>query len=129
MRHSRLAQSYQYTPPSLEVTNSEILNRVQPTGWRCHTLEQMSIPELKSAPVKQPCRERSERVVKVRRSYQVRSSKAIVRTAAPNLHDIHQANICRSLERRIQAARERGDDSLLHTLMAEMQEIVCSVAI
>jgi hypothetical protein len=131
MRHSRLIQSYQYTPPTLEVTEAEILNRVPSDGWTCHTIEQMNLPKLESTPAKHPCRERSEKVLKVRRSRLTHSGHVIVRmsSATSNLHDIHQANICRSLERRIRAAQERGDERLLRTLMAEMREVVCSIAV
>jgi hypothetical protein len=131
MRHSCLTQSYQYTPPTLEVTEAEILNRVPSTGWMCHTIEQMNIPKLQSALAKYPRRERSEKVLKVRRSRLTHSGNVIVRmsSSTSNLHEIHQANICRSLERRIRAAQERGDERLLCTLMAEMREVVCAIAV
>jgi hypothetical protein len=131
MRHSRLTHSYQYTPPTLEVTEAEMLNHVQSAIWACHTIEQMNIPKLQSAPAKPSCRERSEKVLKVRRSRLTHSGNVIVRISSSpsNLHEIHQANICRSLERRIRAAQERGDERLLRTLMAEMREVVCSIAV
>ena len=128
MRHSRLSQSYQYTPLSLEVNATEVANRVQPSRWTCHTIEQMHIPELRSAPVQQSCRDRVEPTTKVRRSRLSHAAKVIRRqSAAANLNEIHHANICRNLERRIQAAQARGDERLLLALMAEMSEIVCAV--
>lgn len=126
MRHSRFVQSYQYTSPTLEVTNSELMNRVQPQAWTCHTIAQMAVPEFDGAAVPSSCRERSEVAVRVRRSTRGSETKMQVRVlgSSPEIHHIHRANIRRSLERRMQAAKERGDEQLLSALMMELRETV-----
>lgn len=43
----------------------------------------------------------------------------------PQLTQVHAANLCRLLERRRQAALERGDESLLKLLDWEAQHIAC----
>ncbi len=40
---------------------------------------------------------------------------------------IHAANICRSNERRLQAAKARGDDRLVQLLEQELLQLQCSV--
>jgi hypothetical protein len=43
MRHTRFSQRYQSAPPTLEVTEKEISNRVQATAWTCHTLAEVQM--------------------------------------------------------------------------------------
>ncbi len=38
---------------------------------------------------------------------------------------LHRNNICRSLERRMQAAKMRGDDDLIEQLQMESQQLTC----
>ncbi|AMW30098.1 MULTISPECIES: DUF4278 domain-containing protein [Oscillatoriales] len=45
--------------------------------------------------------------------------------APEELAKVHSANLCRLLERRQKAARERGDQRLLSLLEAEAQHIAC----
>jgi len=46
-------------------------------------------------------------------------------SAKNNIGPIHRANLCRILDRRKQAARERGDEKLLKQLEDESQYLVC----
>jgi len=117
MRHSRFSQSYNYSP-SLEVTEAEMLDagsalyvRRSLKGWTCETIAQMSIPRADLSEIARP-----KMPEKSRRSDIVRRSHSIA--------DAHRVTIHRNVTRRMQAAKERGDEKLLRTLEAELQEII-----
>ncbi|BAS54213.1 hypothetical protein Q2T42_14240 [Leptolyngbya boryana CZ1] len=106
MRHSRLTQSYLSPFPSLEVRETEIGRSVKP--WTCQTIAQMSIPKADVLVEKSP--------VKARRLGIVRRSHSVA--------DAHRVTIHRNVTRRMQVARERGDQNLLRALEAELREMI-----
>ncbi|MBW4441937.1 MAG: hypothetical protein KME10_12010 [Plectolyngbya sp. WJT66-NPBG17] len=111
MRHSRFAQSYNDSVPSLEVTEAEMLDRRSPKSWTCETIAQLNIPRADLTEIV-----RSTSPVKSRRSGIVRRSHSIV--------DAHRLTIHRNVTRRMQAAKERGDEQLLRALEAELRETI-----
>lgn len=119
MRHSRVVQSYNYVAtPSLEVTEAELLNRRSPRGWTCQTVAQMGIPHADlPKKVEEPVPAKPQRNCIVRRSH----SAASLRTATA---DAHRLTIHRNVTRRMQAAKERGDEKLLRALEAELREMI-----
>ncbi|MER3432873.1 MAG: hypothetical protein C4288_05425 [Leptolyngbya sp. ERB_1_1] len=118
MRHSRFSQSYNYASPSLEVTEAEMFNactalrdRRSPKSWTCETIAQMSIPRADLSEIARPkMPEKSRRSGIVRRSHSVA--------------DAHRVTIHRNVTRRMQAAKERGDEKLLRVLEAELREML-----
>jgi hypothetical protein len=100
MRHSRFTRSYLSHAPSPEVT--EMGHSVQP--WTCQTIAQLSIPEADLT------------VENLPRSSIVRRSHSVA--------DAHRVTIHRNVKRRIQAAREQGDQNLLRALEAELREMI-----
>ncbi len=110
MRHSRFAQSYSYSPPSLEVTEAEMLERLSSKGRTSQTIAQMNIPRADLTAT------RSETPVKSRRSSFIRRSHSVA--------DAHRVTIHRNVTRRMQAAKERGDERLLRALEAELREMI-----
>lgn len=111
MRHSRFTQAYNPAIPSLEVTESEMLNSRSPEGWTCQTVAQMSTPRadlsesVEVEPSAKPCRSGI-----VRRSH--------------SIADAHRLTIHLNVTRRMQAAKERGDEQLLRALEAELRETI-----
>lgn len=117
MRHSRVVQSYNYAAPSLEVTEAEQLDRRSSRGWTCQTVEQMGVLHAdlpKQVEVKAPVE--SQRDV-VRRS--LRKAKL-----PHSIADAHRLTIHRNVSRRMQAAKERGDEQLLRALEAELRDMI-----
>ncbi|MCU0553012.1 MAG: hypothetical protein MUC48_27095 [Leptolyngbya sp. Prado105] len=106
MRHSRFTQTYLSSVPSLEVTEAEMGRSVKP--WTCQTVAQMAIPTADLMVEKLPAK--SKRFNIVRRSHSVA--------------DAHRVTIHRNVHRRMQVARERGDQNLLRALEAELREMV-----
>jgi ABC-type ATPase involved in cell division len=79
--------------------------------WTCQTIAQMNIPQADLANL-----EVQKSPVKSRRMGIVRRSHSIA--------DVHQVTIRRNVARRMQAARERGDQRLLRALEAELREMI-----
>ncbi|MGG6266929.1 hypothetical protein ACQ4M3_31070 [Leptolyngbya sp. AN03gr2] len=112
MRHSRVVQSYNYAAPSLEVTEAELLNRRVPKGWTCQTVAQLGIPHADSPKtVEEQAPEKPKR-------------NCIVRRSSHSIADAHRLTIHRNVTRRMQAAKERGDEKLLRALEAELREMI-----
>lgn len=109
--------SYQPTPPSLELTEREIQERHQPSGWACRTLAEMGVAC--SMPAKTVVDSSAPKVVS-----EVAQARSVIRpfSASKEVEKIHRVNIQRSLTRRIQIARERGDKVLLQALESELSE-------
>jgi hypothetical protein len=108
MRHSKLAQSYQCAFPSLEVTEAEMLEPRSPKSWTCQTIAQFSIPQA-DLPKSEPPPESW-------RSSIVRRSRSV--------EDVHLMAVCQNVARRMEAAAQRGDRTLLCTLEAELREMI-----
>jgi hypothetical protein len=104
MRHSRFTQSYLSHSPSLEATEAEF--RQSAKLWTCETIAQMNIPQADLAITS----------VKVRRLGIVRRSHSVASQ--------HQVTIRRNVKRRMQVAKEQGNQGLLRALEAELREII-----
>ncbi|MBE9013919.1 hypothetical protein IQ250_27395 [Pseudanabaenaceae cyanobacterium LEGE 13415] len=111
MRHSRFIQSYNDAAPSLEVTETELFTNRSPKGWTCQTVAQMAIPHADL-----PQKVELEAPKKPLRNGIVRRSHSIA--------DAHRLTIHRNVTRRMQAAKERGDEKLLRALEAELREMI-----
>lgn len=123
---------YDYTPPVLEVTESEILGRYR--GRPQH------FSYVRHVPFPQPVAEMKFRGHTYRTNRQGGVDAAIA--GAPGVHPtpayssmaqarrrllqeaarVHQDNIRRSLERRMEIARAQGDEHLMHQLEVEMHQ-------
>jgi hypothetical protein len=142
MRLSYRGASYEYTPPTLEVTESEILGKYRGQTWKRQTLQ--TVPE-------QPVQELKYRGVayvtdqagKVRTVAQSRSLPAVETVVRPVTNqtfrpisavnafrrnrtdwaEVHRHNLMQNLEHRIQVAKERGDQNLVNQLETEMRHL------
>jgi len=132
MKLSYRGKAYEYNQPTLEVTEGEILGRYRGSFWRCHTLSELPVPQashnLKYRGVdyaSNPTIGISPRsytyTVTVRPNNVVKQSQAA--PAANELAKIHRMNLQERLERRLKAARERGDVALINLLEAERNEL------
>ncbi|MGI0489590.1 DUF4278 domain-containing protein [Pantanalinema rosaneae CENA516] len=153
MKLSYRGATYDYTPPSLEVTEAEVLNQHQYASRNCHTLQENTIPN-PNVPLSYrgvtytrgqiAAAERSLGHSNVTLTYRgatyrshaanaampvavARTEQAVViPDRVPVLREvgkIHQANLRRNLERRLQVARAQGNFSLVSLLEAESRQL------
>lgn len=108
MRHSRFTQSYLSHTPSLEVTEAEMGRSSK--SWTCQTIAQMNIPQADLADLEVQSSVKSRRLGIVRRSH--------------SIAEVHRGTMHRTVTRRMQAARERGDQRLLRALETELREMI-----
>jgi hypothetical protein len=144
MRLTYRGASYDYNTSPLEVRESDVLLHSLETQRRCRTLQQ-SYPltyrgsryttEQVAAALAVPA-SRSAQVLSYRGVKYVRNLDGSMQPATlegvtvPNntaafkaISKVHKENIRRNLERRIQAAKERGDQTLVSLLEAESKEL------
>jgi hypothetical protein len=131
MKLSYRGAAYNYNPPVLEVTEGEILGKYRGVNWHCHTLEEMPIPQVSHtltyrgssyggrkaekiipATIAQTCASKARRLLHIPDTL---PAKEIAR--------VHQANLQRNLERRLQSAKQRGDLNLVRLLEAESRAL------
>jgi len=134
MKLSYRGVNYEFTLPNLEVTEGEILGMYRGVSWRCNTLLETSIPRVDRTlnyPNVCPYTNQTSNsgVGGLRR---VASSKSVSDFSLPKAFSarketerIHRMNLLRNLERRLQVAKERGDQNLITLLEAESRQIVC----
>jgi hypothetical protein len=132
MKLSYRGVHYEQNPLSLEVTEGEILGKYRGANWRCHTLQEMPVPQpdrvLKYRGVAYHTNQRVGACQTVAQSDRPRAIKPITVTSSLNtrkrLEETHRENLRRNLERRLQAARSRGDQHLINILEAESRELL-----
>ena len=124
-------QSYESEVPSLEVTEAEIAARAyQDQRWKCRTLNEIPVPQspdqLKDRDATDPAHpgctgtapaETAKTLLKLNPEPHREILAAVAR--------MHCSNICQNLERRLQAAKARGDQSLVQLLEDEQKQLVC----
>lgn len=144
MRLTYRGASYEYNTSSLEVRNSDILNHNQ-QAQRCRTLQENNYPLIyrgvqyttaqvaaaNSMPIVRTTQTLTYRGARYTRYPDGTIGAASERQVVPHtttavlkeLSRVHDENIRRSLERRLQAAKQRGDQSLVSMLEAESKQL------
>lgn len=140
--------SYEYNQPSLEVRESDILTQNRSAYQRCRTLQENGLhmtyrgvkyttdqmaAAFSPAPSHRAAQALSYRGVKYVRlpdgsTQLVEPGRPVVvphvaSLAVKELSRVHQENLRRNLERRLQAAKARGDQGLVSILEAESREL------
>ena len=125
MRFSYWGKRDEYISPTIEVTEREIQSGSYRTYGRCHTLAEVQVFQ---AP--QPL-ESQNRIYSQRDDFKTEPKQGCKTRpiysaicVSQQLRRIHSANIYRTLERRMQAAKDREDESLLRVLESELRETV-----
>lgn len=127
---------YDYTPPALEVTESEILGQYRGRALRFSYAKHIPFPqpvaELKfrgsvyrtdTHGAVTPMAASSDQANAGAKAVSAHSSMAQARRQLlQESARIHQENIRRTLERRIESARNRGNDALLSQLEDELHQ-------
>ena len=132
MRLSYRGVNYEYTVPTLEVTEGEILGKYRGTGWHCHTLNETPVPRAnmelsyrgvhyETNPAAGACGNLAFRSEPLATRASVSSRSVAVRK---QIDDVHRTNLKRNLDRRLQAAKARGDEQLVSLLEAESKQLV-----
>ncbi|MGA7934741.1 MAG: DUF4278 domain-containing protein [Kovacikia sp.] len=133
MKLSYRGVSYESNPLTLEVTESEILGKYRGANWHCHTLKELPIP--------QPNRTLTYRGVLYNTNQTEEQNQTDLASgnttrsarsgAIPKVfpirkqtEQVHRTNLLRNLERRLQVAKEHGDQNLINLLEAESKQLV-----
>lgn len=147
MRLTYRGASYEYNHSPLEVRESDILAHSQ-EAQRCRTLQESRYPltyrgnryttDQVAAALSTPASHSTQRLtyrgVRYIKNPANGITQLITETSNPatpsttaavirEVSRIHRENLRRNLERRLQAARERGDQSLVSLLEAESREL------
>jgi hypothetical protein len=140
MKLSYRGASYEYTPPTLEVTEGEIIGRYRGQVLRKHTVQNVPpqpIVELKyrgvsyytdrfggvNAAVKPQAKANVSEPATVPTPRATITTPSALRRAKEEWLQVHRSNLRQNLERRLQIAKERGDQNLVNQLESELQYI------
>ncbi len=123
MRFSYWGKRDEWMSPTIEVTEREIQSGSYRMPERCHTLAEVQVFQAPQHLEGQNrlCSQRDDFKIEPK---QLRKRLPVYSTVSQQLKRIHSANIYRSLERRMQAAKDREDDQLLQVLESELRETV-----
>lgn len=132
MKLSYRAAHYDYNPPTLEVSEGEILGKYRGAAWRCHTLQAVPVPQssmtLKyrgafyapNEPADLYPAGVAQRVQRASKPSPVPNSLPVLKELA----QVHRSNLQRNLERRLDAAKQRGDQTLVAILEKERNQLI-----
>jgi hypothetical protein len=122
---------YEYTPPSLEMSESEILatyrGQSYPLRYPRHMTMVQPVADLsyRGVPYRTTANGGTEALERPTRD-RLAPVMSMSDLEFSQLNQVHQENLCKRLSARIASARDRGDDKLLQLLEQESQQLVCS---
>lgn len=131
MKLSYRGVPYEYTPPSLEMSESEILatyrGQSYPLRYPRHMITGQPVADLtyRGVPYRSTANGGVETIERPSRQRLV-PSLSMDDLEFSRLNQVHQENLCKRLSARMASARDRGDDKLLQLLEQESQQLVCS---
>jgi hypothetical protein len=124
---------YEYTQPTLEVTEGEILGRYRGAAWRCQTVQELPIPRSGSRLSYRGVSYSSDSTASpiealhpMQVAQAIATRRTIPCTTGPLRQEVarlHQANVRRNLEHRLQVAKQHGDRQLIALLEAERGQL------
>lgn len=133
MKLSYRGTTYEYNQPTLEITQGEIIGLYRGAHWRCSTVAELPFAQVShdlkyrgvaytSNPTSDVC---PANVVKgwQQKAAISQAAKVTLKVAGNELAKTHLNNLQHRLERRLAAARDRGDSNLLSILEAERKEL------
>lgn len=128
---------YDYNPPSLEVTESELQGRYRGRPLHFSYVKHIPFPQpvaeltYRGVPYRTNANgqvEQISRPVATKSQFQTNRAANPMAEARRNLLKeaavVHRQNVERTLRRRIEVAKSQGNDQLLHQLEAEMHQLV-----
>lgn len=138
--------NYERTPLTLEVTEGEIGGTYRGTAWQYKYPRHIPVPQPKldlkyrgtaycvGDPIDVEATRLQRKYASAATIVPATEEAAVPKTtrqrASEDLRHVHRNNICRSLERRLQAARAKGDEKLIRLLEAESKQIgECSLTV
>ncbi len=121
---------YESNPLAVEVSEGEFAGKYRGGSWKHHYPRHIPVPDAvttfkyRGAAYYTGSPEAVANMVHQQQQPQAvgTSTAKKLRTEADELAQVHLANIRRNLERRLQAAKERGDINLIHLLEDEVRE-------
>lgn len=135
------AVDYDRVPPTLELTEGEIMGQYRGVNWRCHTLKEVPVPQPShdlqyrgvayrsgQTPKQQTPVAVMERTLTAPQTLAAATVGSIQRfnlgrEALSELDRVHNTFIRKSLEHRLEVARRRGDQNLIAMLEAEREQL------
>lgn len=128
MKLSYRGAQYDYTQPSLEVTEGEILRQHRSASFRCQTVQEMPVPQSGL-----PLLYRGIHYVSSAGSCASDVAQPVLkgvvipettRLARREIARLHRANLVQNLERRLHVAKTHGNQDLVNLLEAERRQLV-----
>lgn len=125
MKLSYRGVAYENNQANLEVAEGEILGKYRGANWRCHTVQEMPVPQ-------------PSQTLRYRGSTYRHLGEPVMLRQTPGTHNsstlttaslfgeigrIHNSNLRQNLEHRLQVARARGDHQLVSLLEAESRQL------
>ncbi|MEB3295586.1 MAG: DUF4278 domain-containing protein [Synechococcales bacterium] len=126
MKLSYRGVQYEYSPPSLEVTEGEVRGAYRGVPWRCHTVVVAPQPATPQDSAGSP----STPVTPSIQSWGVGHTEAslvdyVLPSLLPQVHRLHLANLERNIAHRLEVAQQRGDRTLVSQLEEEFEQVLC----
>lgn len=129
--------SYDYEPPTIDMMEGELGGKYRGQPWRVSYPRHIPVPqsavELKYRAVSYNTGDVENAGIPAPAAPATNvpiwavSPRSASHTVVSEVSQIHRANICQNLERRIEAAKARGDKQLLQMLEQESQQLTCSL--
>jgi len=131
--------NYEYVPPAVRVTEGEIGGEYRGASWRFHIVEEIPLPQPMlhliyrgvsyttgdTPPALEKASGVSPHIVPPTHGLgKILSASRKLRKGMDEVAQTHLSNIRRSLEHRLQVAKEKGDRELVRLLETESEQIV-----
>ncbi len=115
--------NYEYDIPTVDMIEGEVAGKYRGQNWNYRYPRHIPVPQKSGGPnytTKRDSRSGDRDVAAASASAAVKSYPTVVEVA-----QVHRANICNILDRRQQAAKANGDETLLRLLEIESRQMVC----
>lgn len=115
--------NYEYDIPTVDMIEGEVAGKYRGQNWNYRYPRHIPVPQKSGGPhhtTKRDYRAGDRDVAAASASAAVKSYPTVVEVA-----QVHRANICNILDRRQQAAKANGDETLLRLLEIESRQMVC----
>jgi hypothetical protein len=116
--------NYEYDIPTVDMIEGEVAGKYRGQNWNYRYPRHIPVPQKSGGPhntTKRDSQAGDRDVAAASAPYSaVKSYPTVVEVA-----QVHRANICNILDRRQQAAKANGDETLLRLLEIESRQMVC----
>jgi hypothetical protein len=126
---------YDYEPPSIDMMESEFGGKYRGNAWTVRYPRHVPVPQPVATLKYRGVPYQTGQTLGSRTPVTASVPAAAIAVSMENPHEemlaevakAHRESICRSLERRLEAAKARGDRHLVQMLEKESQQLTCSI--